>query len=234
MIRRPQRSTHLPDTSLFRLIPGHGASVVHEEGVELRTRERQGARLRAADEGDVGRVIVDDVVVVDVVAADRGVFINAPTGRIHDDVVAHGRVIIRRQAAFGGDQNAIDPAVGHGVVGDDFTGRAVVQVNAGGGRAGHDIVHDDAIRPAEVDAVNEIGAAQGADVVDHVADDLNARPVVVATVPDNARGAAAGGGQVMHAGADHLAVIAVGDDAFGPHAADIEVDDLDVIVVLKD
>src|SRR5213080_3305718 len=165
------------------VIPAHVAGVVHEEGVELRTRERQGARLRATDEGDVGRVVVD------VVAAHRGVFINAPTGRIHDDVVAHGRVIIRRQAALGGYQNAIDAAVGRHVVGDDFTGSAVVQVNAGGGSAGHDIVHDDAIRPAEVDAVNEIGAAQGADVVDHVADDLNARPVVVATVPDNARGA---------------------------------------------
>src|SRR5207247_2931845 len=112
-----------------------------------------------------------------------------------------------------GYQSAIGAAVGRHVVGNDFTGSAGVQGNAGGGSAGHDIVHDDAIRPAEVDAVNEIGAAQGADVVDHVADDLNARPVVVATVPDNAPGAAAGGGQVMHAGADHLAVIPVRDDA---------------------
>src|SRR2546421_481509 len=146
----------------------------------------------------------------------------------HAGGTAERACIDRRRAA----PDMVIPGHGAGVVGDDFTGRAVVQVNAGGGRAGHDIVHDDAIRPAEVDAVNEIGAAQGADVVDHVADDLNARPVVVATVPDNARGAAAGGGQVMHAGADHLAVIAVGDDAFGPDAADIEVDDLDVIAVI--
>src|SRR2546428_2574738 len=100
--------------TLEMVIPAHIPGVVHKESAELGTRERYGARLDAADEGEVpARVVVNDVVVVDVVAADRGPLLNAISGTIHHDVVVHGGGIVRRDGPVGGDLNAISPAVGH-------------------------------------------------------------------------------------------------------------------------
>ena len=81
--------------------------------------------------------------------------------------------------------------------------------------------------------MDRVGSAKGTDVVDHVADDLNAGLAIAAAVPEDA-GIAGGAGQVMHAGADHLAVIAVRGDPLGAVPGDIEVDDLDVVPVIPD
>src|SRR5207249_2736502 len=96
---------------------------------------------------------------------------------------------------------------------------------------GDDVVHDDATGAARIDAVNEVRAGAHGDVVDHVADDLNAGLAVAAAISEDA-GIAAGAWQVVDAVADHLVVIAVDADAFGAVAGDIEVDDLDIVAAV--
>src|SRR5947208_5792079 len=213
------------------VIPAHIPSVVHEERAELGGRRRDGAGLgsAAAKIKIRGGVVVDDVVVVDVVRTSGRVFVNPPAV-VDRNVVVHGRVIVRRNGAVGGDLNAVF-AVGHHVIGDDRARRAVVVGDARGGHPGDDVVHDDATGAACVDAVNEVRAGAHGDVVDHVADDLNAGLAVAAAVPEDA-GVAAGARQVVDAVADPLVVIAVDADAFGAVAGDIEVDDLDIVAAV--
>src|SRR5437016_10202526 len=221
------------------VIPGHITGVVHEEGTELGARERDVAGLNGARTGlwagDIPRgVVVQDVVVEDVVAAERVALANPVAAAVHDDVVVHGRVIVRRERGVGGDGNAIPPAVRHHVVGDDLVGGAVVALNARGGPAGDDVVLDDRIGAGHVDAVDEVDLTPQADVVHHIADDLNARDRhVVAAGRHDASVAARAARHVMHAIADHLAVIAVRRNALGTAPGDIEVDDLDVIAVIR-
>src|SRR5439155_21148858 len=196
------------------VIPGHIPGVVHEEGTELGARERHVAGLSGARTGlwagDIPRgVVVQDVVVEDVVAAERVALGNTVAAAVHDDVVVHGGVVVRRERGVGGDGNAVPPAVRHRVVGDDLVGGAVVALNARGGPAGDDVVLDDRIGAGHVDAVDEVDLTPQADVVHHIADDLNARDRVVAAGPYDASIAARAARQVMHAIADHLAVIAV-------------------------
>src|SRR5206468_10311829 len=141
-------------------------------------------------------------------------------------------VIVRRDGAVGGDLNAVF-AVSHHVIGDDRTRGAVVVRDAGGGHPGDDVVHDDATGAAGVDAVNEVRAGAHGDVVDHVADDLNAGLAVAAAVPEDG-GIAAGARQVVDAVANHIVVIAVDANAFGAVAGDVEVDDLDIVAAVPD
>src|SRR5260370_27363294 len=91
------------------VIPRHIPGVVHEEGAELGAREREGTRLGAVYERQVRRIVVDDVVVVDIVSADRtgGGFPNAVTIDIHHNVVIHGRVIVRCNGSGRGYLDAI-------------------------------------------------------------------------------------------------------------------------------
>src|SRR5436309_8922891 len=213
------------------VIPVHIPSVVHEERAELGGRQREGAGLgsSAAKIKIRGGVVVDDVVVVDVVRTGGRVFVNPPAV-VDRNVVVHGRVIVRRDGAVGGDLNAVF-AVGHHVIGDDRTRGAVVVRDAGGGHPGDDVVHDDATGAGRIDAVNEVRAGAHGDVVDHVADDLNAGLAVAAAISEDA-GIAAGAWQVVDTVADHLVVIAVDADAFGAVAGDIEVDDLDIVAAV--
>src|SRR6266568_7359549 len=214
------------------VVPGHVPSVAHEEGAELGGSQREGTGLGSSTAKIKIRcgAVVDDVVVVDVVRTSGRIFVNPPAV-VDRNVVVHGRVIVRRDGAIGGDLNAVF-AVGHHVIGDDRVRGAVVVRNAGGRHPRHDVVHDDAAGTGRVDPVNEVRAAAHGDVVDHVADDLDARPVGVAAVPFDAAVAAARGGQVMHAVADHLAVITVGRDALGAVPVAVEVDDLDLIALV--
>src|SRR5437762_11705668 len=85
-------------------------------------------------------VVVADVVLVDGVRASGRVFVNPPAVVDRNDVV-HGRVIVRRNGAVGGDLNAIF-AVRHHVIGDDRARGAVVVRDARGGRARDDAAHD--------------------------------------------------------------------------------------------
>src|SRR5438093_4664250 len=213
------------------VIPVHIPSVVHEEGAELGGRQREGAGLgaAAAQVKIRGGVVVDDVVVVDVVRTGGRVFVNPPAV-VDRNVVVHGRVIVRRDGPVSGDLNAVF-AVGHHVIGDDRARGAVVVRDARGGNPGDDVVHDDATGAARIDAVNEVRAGAHGDVVDHVADDLNAGLAVAAAISEDA-GIAAGAWQVVDAVADHLVVIAVDADAFGAVAGDIEVDDLDIVAAV--
>src|SRR6266576_2025527 len=212
------------------VVPGHVPGVVHEERVELGGRQRDGAGLgAAAAQVQIRGVVVDDVVVVDVVRAGGRVFVNPPAV-VDRNVVVHGRVIVRRNGAIRGDLNAVF-AVGDDVIGDDRACGAVVVGNASGGRPGDDVVDDDATGAGRIDAVNEVRAGAHGDVVDHVADNLNANEVVAAAVREDA-GIAAGAGQVVDAVADHLVVIAVDADAIGAVAGDIEVDDLDIVAAV--
>src|SRR5207247_984879 len=220
------------------VVPGDVAGVVHEERAELSARQRdrprlRGARARRRARDIPGRVVVEDVVVEDVVAAERVALGNPVAAAVHDDVVVHGRVIVRRERRISRDLNAVPPAVRHRVVGDDLVGGAVVALNARGGPAGDDVVLDDRIGAGHVDAVDEVDLTPQADVVHHIADDLNARDRVVAAGPYDASIAARAARQVMHAIADHLAVIAVRRNALGTAPGDIEVDDLDVIAVIR-
>src|SRR5690349_3577862 len=187
------------------VVSGHVPGVVHEQRAELGGRQREAARLGApAAQVKVRRgVVVDDVVVVDVVRPGGGVFVDAPAV-VDRNVVVHGGVIVRRQGAIGGDLNAVF-AAGHHVIRDDRVGGAVVVGNARGGCPGDDVVHDDATGAGRIDAVNEVRAGAHGDVVDHVADDLNAHEVVAAAIGEDA-GVAAGAGQVVDAVADHLVV----------------------------
>src|SRR6185437_16368691 len=223
--------------ALEMVVPGDVAGVVHEERAELSARQRdrprlRGARARRRARDIPGRVVVDDVVVEDVVAAERIALGNPVAAAVHDDVVSHGRVIVRRYGGIGGDLNAVPSAVRDRVVGDDLVGGAVVALNARGGPAGDDVVLDDRVGAGHIDAVDEVDLTPQADVVHHIADDLNARDRVVAAGPHDASKAARAAGQVMHAIADHLAVIAVRRNALGTAPGDIEVDDLDVIAVI--
>src|SRR5438876_5266546 len=148
------------------VIPRHIAGVVHEESTELCTGERDGAGLNSGAAGDVpGRVVVDDVVVVDDMASEGVGLVNTILSPIHNDVVVHGRVIVHRDGGIGGELNAIFAAVRQHVVGDRQPGGAVVRLNAGRGRAGHDVVHGSVARPGQVDAVGLIHLPPGADVV---------------------------------------------------------------------
>src|ERR1041384_3745760 len=216
------------------VIPRDVAGIVHEEGAELGARERQGTGLGAVYERDVRRIVVEDVVVEDIVGADRTGrrFPNAVTIHVHDDVVIDSRVIVRRDGGVGGYLNAITPAVRHHIVGDREVGGAVVRLNAGGCRAGDDVVLDHRIGTGDVDPVRLIDLAPGADVVDHVADDLDAGRVVAAAVAHDGRGQLRAG-HVMDAVADDLGVAAVGRNALDTTPGDIEVDDLDVLGVIR-
>src|SRR5204863_1544125 len=216
----------------------HVSRVVHEEGTELSACRGDGprlrgtrARLRARDVP--GRVVVDDVVAKDIVAAQRVALVNPILAVIHDDVVGHGRVIVGRDGRIGGDLNAVYPAIRHYVVGDDLVGGAVVALNARRGRAGDDVVLDDRIRAGDVDAVSLVDLPPGADVVHHIPDDLNAcDPVIAAGAHDRPR--EGGAGHVMDAVADDPAILAVGRDTLVTASGDVEVDDLDVIAVIRD
>src|SRR5947199_3246384 len=215
------------------VMPAHIPRLVHEERAELGGSRRDGAGLgsAAAKIKIRGGVVVDDVVVVDVVRTGGRVFVNPPAV-VDRNVVVHGRVIVRRDGAVGGDLNAVF-AVGHHVIGDDRTRGAVVVRDAGGGHPGDDVVHDDATGAGRIDAVNEVRAGAHGDVVDHVADDLNAGLAVAAAISEDA-GVAAGAWQVVDTVADHLVVIAVDADAFGAVAGDIEIDDLDIVAAVPD
>src|SRR6185437_875328 len=164
------------------VISRHVPGVVHEQGTELGARERQGAGLGAVYERQVRRIVVEDVVVVDIVGANRTGrgFPNAVPIDIHHDVVVDGRVIVRCDGRIGRDLNAIAPAFGHHVVGDDQVGGAVVGLDAGRGGPGDDIVLDHAIRAGHVDAVGLVHLPPGADIVHHIANDLNTYLGVVA------------------------------------------------------
>src|SRR4029077_2996013 len=180
------------------VVPGHVPGVVHEQRAELGGRQRDAAGLgaAAAQVKIRRRVVVDDVVVVDVVRPGGRVFVNPPAV-VDGNVVVHGRVIVRRNGAIGGDLNAV-LAAGHDVIRDDRARGAVVVGNARGGRPGDDVVHDDATGAGRIDTVDEVRAGTHGDVVDHVADDLNAHEVVAAAVGEDA-GVAAGAGQVVDA-----------------------------------
>src|SRR6266516_2674232 len=220
---------HRPTSEM--IVSGHVPGVVHEERAELGGRQRDGAGLGSSTAKIKIRcgVVVDDVVVVDVVRTSGRIFVNPPAV-VDRNVVVHGRVIVRRDGPVGGDLNAVF-AVGYHVIGDDRARGAVVVRNASGGDPGDDVVHDDATGAARIDAVDEVRAGAHGDVVDHVADDLNAGLAVAAAVPEDA-GVAAGAWQVVDAVADHLVVIAVDADAFGAVAGDIEVDDLDIVAAV--
>src|SRR5216117_3917343 len=226
---RARVNRHRPTAE--KIVPDHVPGVVHEERAELGGRQREGAGLgaAAAQVKIRGGVVVDDVVVVDVVRTGGRVFVNPPAV-VDRNVVVHGRVIVRRDGPVSGDLNAVF-AVGHHVIGDDRARGAVVVRDARGGRPGDDVVHDDATWAARIDAVNEVRAGAHGDVVDHVADDLNAGLAVAAAISEDA-GIAAGAWQVVDAVANHLVVIAVDADAFGAVAGDIEVDDLDIVAAV--
>src|SRR3989442_12899098 len=101
------------------VIPVHVAGVIQGGGAELGTRELNGARLGSHGKDDVaGRVVVDDVVVVDVVRAGQAVggFVNAKIAAIHHDVVVDGREIVRRPGAVRGNLDTIAAAVRDHVV----------------------------------------------------------------------------------------------------------------------
>src|SRR4029077_1104792 len=152
------------------VVPGHVPGVVHEQRAELGGRQRDAAGLgaAAAQVKIRRRVVVDDVVVVDVVRPGGRVFVNPPAV-VDRNVVVHGRVIVRRNGAIGGDLNAV-LAAGHHVIGDDRARGAVIVGNARGGRRVDDVVHDDAIGAGRIDAVDEVRAGAHGDVVDHIAD----------------------------------------------------------------
>src|SRR5437762_13500930 len=99
-------------------------------------------------------VVVADVVLVDGVKTSGRVFVNPPAV-VDRNVVVHGRVIVRRNGAVGGDLNAVF-AVGHHVIGDDRARGAVVVRDARGGRPGDDVVHDDATWAGRIDAVDQV------------------------------------------------------------------------------
>src|SRR5207247_3568378 len=90
------------------VIPRHIAGVVHEEGTELGTGERDGAGLNSGTAGDVpGRVVVDDVVVVDDMASEGVGLVNTILSPIHDEVVVQGRVLVHRDGVCSGEVKAI-------------------------------------------------------------------------------------------------------------------------------
>src|SRR5437773_12129916 len=112
------------------VIPRQIAGVVHEEGTELGTGERDGAGLNSGTAGDVpGRVVVDDVVVVDDMASEGVGLVNTILSPIHKDVVVNGRVIVHRDDGIGGELNVILAALRQHDVGDRSLGSAVLRLN---------------------------------------------------------------------------------------------------------
>src|SRR5689334_10356355 len=156
--------------ALEMVVPGDVAGVVHEQRTELGAGEGDRARLHSGRAGDVpGRVVVDDVVVVDDMASEGVALVNTVLATVHDDVVVHGGVVVDRDGGIGRDLNAVPTAVRDHVVADDQVRGAVVRLNAGGCRTSDDVVLDHPIGAGDVDPVHLIDLAPGADVVDHVA-----------------------------------------------------------------
>src|SRR2546430_952758 len=151
-----------PEVVISRDVPG----VVHEQGTELGAGERNVTDLHVAPDIPIG-VVIEDVVVVNIMASEGGSLVNPVLATIHNDVVVHGRVIVDHDGGIGGDLNAVPhsdlrrshrqdlnavpPAVRDRVVGDDQVRGAVVGLNARGRCPSHDVVLHHAIRTGDVD-----------------------------------------------------------------------------------
>src|SRR5438445_5735730 len=130
-----------PEVVISRDVP----CVVHEQGTELGAGERNVTDLHVAPDIPIG-VVIEDVVVVNIMASEGGSLVNPVLATIHNDVVVHGRVIVDHDGGIGGDLNAVPPAVRDRVVGDDQVRGAVVGLNARGRCPSHDVVLHHAIR----------------------------------------------------------------------------------------
>src|SRR2546425_7785227 len=134
-----------PEVVISRDVPG----VVHEQGTELGAGERNVTDLHVAPDIPIGGVI-EDVVVVNIMASEGGSLVNPVLATIHNDVVVHGRVIVDHDGGIGGELNAVPPPVCDPVVGDDQVRGAVVGLNARGRCPSHDVVLHQAIRTGDV------------------------------------------------------------------------------------